>query len=624
MVKPIQTGERVRLVDIVRSLPAVVKRTPSMLRGAYYFALIKEQAELTMGDVLRDNAAKHGSSIAIHYENRSVTYAELNNYINQIANYLHALGIQRGDVLALNMQNRPELLAIVIASAKLGAACAMINTSQKGEVLRHSLSITKPRAVIIGEEQMTEWESAQSLDGEHVPLDVEFNLFVPDIDTLSDHAFEQWSRKHKTPQQFINLVTTSQSHTVDEPRPLSRPRAGDVAFYLFTSGTTGLPKAAPNSHIKWFKAFGGFGHMALALKPDDVVYVPLPLYHGTGLLVCWGAALAGCSAIAIRRKFSASQFWDDVRRYDATVFGYVGELCRYLLAQPPSPKDKQHRLKRMLGNGLRPNIWHQFKSRFGIEQVSELYGSSEGNIGMVNFLNLDNTVGFSTAPFALVKYIEGTREPVPDSQGRLSRVTPGQPGLLIGQITDRWKFEGYTQLEDTEKAIVRNAFDDGDAWFNSGDILRNIGWRHLQFVDRMGDTFRWKGENVSTTEVENVIDRFDNIKEVLVYGVELAETDGKAGMATLTLARPKEGLDQDALLAFLNDKLPRYAVPLFLRITGDIELTATFKYRKTELKELGYAPRTGDTVLMLNPDKGRYVRLTTTSAAQIDAATLRF
>ncbi|GAA3946812.1 long-chain-acyl-CoA synthetase [Allohahella marinimesophila] len=617
-------GERIGLTDIVRKLPAVVRRLPSILKGAYYFALIREQADLTMGDILVNNANKHGDVTAILYESRAISYSQLNALVNKTANYLHALGIERGDVIALNMQNRPEVLAIIMAAAKLGAACAMFNTAQRSEGLVHSLTLTRPRAVIIGEEQMEAWHTATAAATSPSALDFEFKLFVPDIDILSESAFKQWKRRHKTPEHFVNLISAVDSYRSDEPRVLNRPVAGDTAVYLFTSGTTGLPKAAPSSHLKWFKAYGGFGHMALALKPDDVVYVPLPLYHGTGLLVCWGAALAGSCAIAIRRKFSATQFWDDVRRFDATVFGYVGELCRYLLAQAPSPRDKQHRLTRMIGNGLRPSIWKPFKKRFGIKQVSELYAASEGNIGFSNFLNLDNTVGFSTAPFALVQYKEGTREPVRNKHGQLTRVAQGEPGLLLGEITERWKFEGYSQSEATEQAIVRDAFKKADAWFNTGDVLRSIGWRHLQFVDRMGDTFRWKGENVSTTEVENILDDFNNIGEVIVYGVEIPEGSGRVGMATVTLAEPSAGLDTNSLLLFLEERLPRYALPVFLRVTPEIEKTATFKYKKVDLKKLGYSARPGDSLYVLHPDKSRYVRLTLALAKQIDDATLRF
>src|SRR5690606_24457978 len=243
----------------------------------------------------------------------------------------------------------------------------------------------------------------------------------------------------------------------------------------------------------------------------------------------------------------------------------------------------------MIGNGLRPSIWKEFKERFGVETVAELYASSEGNIGFSNFFNMDNTVGFSTAPYRLVKYHEGTRDPIRNENGRLEEVDKGEPGLLIGEITKKWAFEGYTQKEATEKSILRDGFKKGDAWFNTGDVLKEIGCRHLQFVDRMGDAFRWKGENVSTAEVENIIDGSDMVQEAIVYGVEIPNTNGKAGMVTLVPHDPDKTFDANRLFAYLQDNLPPYAVPVFIRVTYAIEKTGTFKYRKADIQKLGYS-----------------------------------
>ncbi|WP_288075341.1 long-chain-acyl-CoA synthetase, partial [Marinobacter sp.] len=403
------------------------------------------------------------------------------------------------------------------------------------------------------------------------------------------------------------------------------PTMGDTAIYLFTSGTTGLPKAAPGSHRKFMKAYGGFGMMSLDMKPDDVLYCTLPLYHGTALLVCWGSVMAGGSAIALRRKFSASAFWDDVRYFQATTFGYVGELCRYLLNQPPSEQDRNHNLTKMIGNGLRPSIWKEFKGRFGIETVAELYASSEGNIGFSNFFNLDNTVGFSTAPYKLVKFHDGTRDPVRNDSGFMQEVEKGEPGLLIGEITKKWSFEGYTQKDATEKSILRDAFKKGDQWFNTGDVLKEIGCGHLQFVDRMGDTFRWKGENVSTTEVENIIDGSNMVEEAIVYGVEIPGTNGKAGMVTLVPHANGQAFDVNRLFRYLSDNLPPYAIPVFVRVTGAIEKTGTFKYRKVDIQKAGYSiDKPGEEVYAWLPGTDGYTRLTPELVAQIDSGAVRF
>lgn len=607
-------SERITLKDIAAQLPWAARKLPSLLKGYYYFALLKPKKAFTMADVIADNAVRFARRPALMYRDLTLSYEQLNAWANQFAHYFRAQGLTRGDVVAINLENRPELFAALIGANKVGAAAAMINTSQRGHVLAHSLNLTQPKLFVIGEEQVEAFESARAEINNLTATNV---LFVPDDDSRM--------KTGKAPKGYVNIASALEKCPTTNPVLATPNQAGDTAVYLFTSGTTGLPKAAPSSHRKWFKAYGGFGHMCLSLTPDDVIYVTLPFYHGTALLVCWGAALAGGSAIAVRRKFSASEFWNDVRRYNATCFGYVGELCRYLLNQPERPDDRQHPLRMMVGNGLRPSIWKAFKDRFGIEQISELYGASEGNVGFSNFLNLDNTVGFSTAPFELVKFHEGTREPIRDAKGRLQRVTKGEPGLLLGKITPKWNFEGYSQKEATEKAILRDAFRKGDAWFNTGDVLRNIGCRHLQFVDRMGDTYRWKGENVSTTEVENAFDRIGGIQEAIVYGVEIPKTNGKAGMATLVPIDPERPVDGKALLAGLQGQLPPYAIPVFLRITDAIEKTGTFKYRKVDLKNTGYSlDKAGDQVLVWLPGSDAYQPLTQEALQQIESGAYRF
>ena len=512
------------------------------------------------------------------------------------------------------LENRPELLAVVAGAAKLGVACAMLNTSQKGKVLEHSINLIEPKMVVVGEELLSSFKDVSSKvkTGHTSPF-----LFMADLNTLN--AFGE------APEGFTNMAERVSTFTSSNPVLFDPPRMGDTAIYLFTSGTTGLPKAAPGSHRKFIKAYGGFGLMSLAMEPDDVLYCTLPLYHGTALLVCWGSVLAGGSAIALRRKFSASAFWDDVRRYRTTTFGYVGELCRYLLNQPASDQDRNHNLSKMIGNGLRPSIWREFKDRFGIDTVAELYASSEGNIGFSNFFNMDNTVGFSTAPYKLVKFHDGTRDPVRDNKGFMQEVAKGEPGLLIGEITKKWSFEGYTQKDATEKSILRDAFKKGDAWFNTGDVLKEIGCGHLQFVDRMGDTYRWKGENVSTNEVENIIDGSGMVEEAIVYGVEIPNTNGKAGMVTLVPHSNGSEFDVNKLFEYLKANLPAYAIPVFVRVTRSIEKTGTFKYRKVDIQKAGYSLERGnDQVFAWLPKAGGYTRLMPELVQDISAGKIRF
>jgi citronellyl-CoA synthetase len=361
------------------------------------------------------------------------------------------------------------------------------------------------------------------------------------------------------------------------------------------------------SHGKWIKAYGGFGHSGLTLNERDVLYLTLPCYHNNAVTVCWSAVLAGGAAIALRRRFSASAFWSDVARYQATCFGYIGELCRYLLNQPVHPAEQGNSLRCMIGNGLRPSIWAEFKQRFGVEQITEFYASSEGNIGFTNVFNFDNTVGYTPATYAIVRYDLENDRPLRGKKGFLQRTDKGEAGLLISEISAKWPFDGYTDPAKSEAAILRDVFKKGDAWFNTGDLMRDIGCKHAQFVDRLGDTFRWKGENVSTTEVENVLGAFPGVEDAVVYGVEIPGTNGRCGMAALRLA-PGFVLDGAALATHLDRELPAYAAPLFVRLLGEVETTGTFKYKKTDLKQASYDPSRVDGPL--------YVRLPGTASFQ--------
>ncbi|MEC7815981.1 MAG: long-chain-acyl-CoA synthetase [Pseudomonadota bacterium] len=597
--------------DVIRSLPSVLKQFPKVAKGLYYYGIKDNAKALTLGTLVQNNAEKYPRRPAILYEDRVVSWRDLDAWSNRIAHYLKDQGLVKGDAVAVLLENRPELLALVVGAAKIGVACAMLNTAQKGKVLAHSIELIQPRLLIAGEECLSTIQTVADKLALNHPRPCQF---VADTNTLSLFGDE--------PEGFTNLARDVSRYPSTAPVLSNPPAMGDTAVYLYTSGTTGLPKAAPGSHRKFVRAYGGFGLLSLAMEPDDVLYCTLPLYHGTALLVCWGSVLAGGSAIALRRKFSASAFWDDVRHYQATTFGYVGELCRYLLNQPATAQDRNHTLNKMIGNGLRPSIWTEFKERFGIEKVAELYASSEGNIGFSNFFNMDNTVGFSTAPYRLVRFHEGTRDPIRNDRGRLEEVPKGEPGLLIGEITKKWAFEGYTQKDATEKSILRDGFKRGDAWFNTGDVLRDIGCRHLQFVDRMGDTFRWKGENVSTTEVENILDGSGLVQEAIVYGVEIPGTNGKAGMVTLV---PQADFDMDRLHAYLRDNLPGYAVPVFVRVTDAIEKTGTFKYRKVDIQKLGYSlNREGDSVFALLPGSSGYTLLDSALVDRIDGGLVRF
>ncbi|ERI52637.1 long-chain acyl-CoA synthetase [Pseudomonas sp. EGD-AK9] len=576
-------------------LPQHLPRVPRMLRGLYYAGIRNREKKLSLAWALQRAAQLHPERPALLDEQRRLSYRQFNAWTNRLAWAFKAEGVGHGSVVAVMLENRLELLAILAALSKLGAVGALVNTTQRGKVLAHSLNLVEPGFLVVGAELQAAFaEVAGQLDNPDAP-----RYWVADQDCLEDAG--------QAPDGWRNPMQLARGQAEGNPPDSALVRMKDPCFLIYTSGTTGLPKASIMSHGKWIKAYGGFGHSGLTLNERDVLYLTLPCYHNNAVTVCWSAALAGGAAIALRRKFSASAFWSDVARYQATCFGYIGELCRYLLNQPETDIEKNNSLRCMIGNGLRPSIWAEFKQRFSVEQITEFYASSEGNIGFTNVFNFDNTVGYTPATYAIVRYDLENDRPLRGKKGFLQKADKGEAGLLISEISAKWPFDGYTDPAKSEAAILRDVFKKGDAWFNTGDLMRDIGCKHAQFVDRLGDTFRWKGENVSTTEVENVLGAFAGVEDAVVYGVEIPGTNGRCGMAALRLA-PGFELDGAALAAHLDRELPAYAAPLFVRLLGEVETTGTFKYKKTDLKQAGYDPSRVDGPL--------YVRLPGTASFQ--------
>jgi fatty-acyl-CoA synthase len=395
------------------------------------------------------------------------------------------------------------------------------------------------------------------------------------------------------------VVTLDEFQRLAETAPTGNPStasavlAKDKAFYIFTSGTTGMPKASVMTHYRWLRALAGFGGMGMRLNSNDTLYCCLPLYHNNALTVALSAVLNSGATLALGKSFSASKFWDDVIRYDATAFVYIGEICAYLLNQPPKDTDRKHKVRVIGGNGLRPAIWDDFTERFGIDRVCEFYAASEGNTAFVNFFNLDKTTGICPTPVAFVEYNPDTGEPIRDKDGRVRKVKNGEPGLLLSKVSNFQPFDGYTDEKESEKKLVRDAFKDGDVWFNTGDLMRSQGFGHAAFTDRLGDTFRWKGENVATTEVEAAVSSDPQVEECTVFGVEVEGAGGRAGMAAVQLKEGEE-FDGKALAKAVYDKLPSYAMPLFVRVVKELAHTSTFKSQKVDLRKEGYGGSTGE------------------------------
>ncbi|XP_070537568.1 long-chain fatty acid transport protein 6-like [Ptychodera flava] len=410
-------------------------------------------------------------------------------------------------------------------------------------------------------------------------------------------------------QGFVRNVKDEILKSSDEP--ISKNERIDISedeidVYMFTSGTTGHPKAVLVTHLKMMQVCLTF--MDVDLQRNDRLYVSLPIYHGTGWLGILTAIHQGMTVI-LAKKFSVHNFWDDCRRHSASAFMYVGELCRYLLTLPEAPDDKKHSVRMAFGNGLRPDIWTKFQQRFGVPKIIELYGATDGT-----FLgkNTDNKIGavgkFSPLTkrlrgFQLVEYNFETAEPMRGKDGRCIAVRIGEVGLLLSPVVG--KYLGYSRNEEaTEKKLVRNAFKDGDVYCNMGDLLRLDKNYYLYFVDRICDTFRWKGENVATTEVAEIIGKNPNIKEVNVYGVKILGHDGRAGMAALVLEN-EETFDLKEFYNYVTSSLPKYACPKFLRIMEQLETTGTFKYKKGDLVEEAFNPNEVKEKMYYIDDSGR-------------------
>lgn len=607
-------SDLIKLTDVATKLPKLINKVPHLLSGLKQAYLRTPTTATGLGSAF-EKAVKHNPhGMALLFEEQKFSYQALNEWANQIGHFYLSLGARKGDVIAVMVENRPELLATVIALAKIGVTTALVNTSQTAKALTHSINLVKPIAVIAGEECRAAIEEVRS--DLNVGTD-RFHWFADQPTRIEPGTAPKGWRNLAEKIDHFPKFNTPTTHTV---------QGKDGLFYIYTSGTTGLPKAVIFTHSRWTLAYGTYGHV-LNLNKNDVMYVTLPLYHATGIVVCWCGVIAGHATLALRRKFSTSSFWKDVQKFDASAIGYVGELCRYLMDAPTSENEQRHRVKKMIGNGMRPNIWDKYKARFGVEEILELYASSEGNVGFSNVFNFDNTVGFSPTPYAIVEFDKESNSPVKDAKGWCKKVKKGEVGLLIGKITRRSPFDGYTDPEKNKSVIMKDVFKHGDSFFNTGDLVRDIGFRHAQFVDRLGDTFRWKGENVSTTEVENAVSEYEKIAEAVVYGVEIPNTNGRAGMAAITLSEGTTLTEQDLQQMATQFKkcVPAYAVPVFLRIQKQVETTGTFKYQKNKLKEQSFDPNKNDErLLVLLPNATGYCDLTPEIFSNIEAYQYRF
>lgn len=551
----------------------------------------------TIREALEDLAARYGNRPALLSDRECLTYRDLNERSNRYARWAHSVGVGKGDVVALMMTNRPDFMAIWIGIAKAGGATALINTNQTGEALAHSLRVIDARLAIVEADLMEPFDTARGL------------LAAPP----SVHVYG--GNTHPRVDQAIQALDGG-NLTCDERVPLT---INDKCIYVYTSGTTGLPKAANINHYRVMLAMLGFSG-AMSIRASDRVYVCLPMYHTNGGVIAPGSVLMKGGSCFIRDKFSASAFWPDVVAHRCTVFVYIGELCRYLLNSSPQPADLKHQIRMCFGNGLRPDIWAAFLQRFRIPRIVEFYAATEGNCSMFNFEGKPGAVGRIPTwlerrfPVKVVQFDFATERPARDQEGRCVECQPNEVGEAIGQIVDdpvrpAQRFEGYADKAATEQKILRNVFQPGDAWFRTGDLLRRDPQGYFFFVDRIGDTYRWKGENVATSEVSEALTAFPGIREASVYGVAVPGSDGKAGMASLVVDDP-ERLDLPALFAHAGARLADFARPVFLRFPRHLDVTGTLKPRKIGLVADGFDPdRIPDPLYVADPVRGTYTPL---------------
>ena len=556
----------VGLIDIATRVPGLLADAPVMIRGVLTGLLARPTSKTSIGKVFQERAARFGDRVFIRFGEQQLTYREANATANRYAAVLAARGVGRGDVVGIMLRNSPNAVLMMLAAVKCGAVAGMLNYHQRGEVLAHSLGLLDAKVLV-----------------------VESDL----VDTV-----DECGAPGVAPTTIEEVQRLAATAPTTNPASASAVLAKDTAFYIFTSGTTGHPKASVMTHRRWLAALGAFGGLGLRLKGSDTLYSCLPLYHNNALTVAVGSVINSGSTLALGKSFSASKFWDEVIASRATAFIYIGEICRYLLNQPPKPTDRAHKVRLIAGNGLRPEIWDEFTSRFGIARVCEFYAASESNAAFINIFNVPKSTGISPTPLAYVRYDHDTGAPLRGEDGRVQRVPAGEPGLLLSPVNRLQPFDGYTDPAASEKKLVRNAFRDGDCWFNTGDLMSPQGMNHAAFVDRLGDTFRWKGENVATTEVERALGSDKSVEECTVFGVEIPRTGGRAGMAAVQLRDGAE-FDGKALAHTVYDQLPTYALPLFLRVVEAMEHTTTFKSRKVDLRDEAYDPDIEDPLYVL-------------------------
>ncbi|TPQ37451.1 long-chain-acyl-CoA synthetase [Bradyrhizobium guangdongense] len=560
-------------------------------------------------DVVDDWAKRQPDRTALLTDDAAIDYDTLARRINRYARWACSVGLTKGDTVGLIMPNNADYLAAWLGISRVGGVVALLNTKLVGPSLAHCIDVAKPSHLIVAH------DLADALAGAAQHL-----KSSPKI----------WTHGDARAERSLDVALAALSDDPLTPEEHGDVAINDRALLIYTSGTTGLPKAASISHrriLNWGFWFAGL----TGATPQDRLYDCLPLFHSVGGIVAPCSMLAAGGSVVIAEKFSATNFWNDIVRFDCTLFQYIGELCRYLLKAPPSEYENRHRLRLVCGNGLRGDIWDDFRERFAIPRILEFYAATEGNFSLFNVEGKPGAIGrippllAHRFPAAIVKVDPDTGAPLRNADGLCVTCARGEVGEAIGRIgvadDGGGRFEGYTDAGETEKKVLRDVVAKGDAWFRTGDLMQLDDKGFFHFVDRVGDTFRWKGENVATSEVNDAVREFPGVVDATTYGVSIPGADGRAGMSTLVV---NDGFDLTGLAAHLAARLPPYAHPLFIRIAHELDATDTFKQKKGELARDGFDPdKVADPLYFSDPSGGNYRRIDAAFYADIVRGAVR-
>lgn len=591
-----------------------IKRKLSSIRGFLGILSLKKEKVQSLGSELEKRAAKNPDKTLILFEDRTLTYGQFNKLANKYSHLFLRMGLKRGDNVVLFMDNRPEFLAIHAGLSKIGVVPALINNNITGNVLVHAINIAEVNGVILGAEYASEYQK----------IEKRIQLKSPGIIFI-----EKEGGNITAPENMKDLQPLLDISSDENPDVFPPITSEDTLEFIYTSGTTGLPKATVIKHKKWLQIGYGTGGFILNGIPDDIQYCCLPLYHNSGINLAWGATIMTGGTIALRRKFSASEFWNDVRKYNASLFVYIGELCRYLYNQPAKNDDADNPLRFITGNGMRIDYWIDFKKRFNIERIVEVYGATEGIGALINKKGVPGMIGRLKVLWmrigAVVAYDQEKEDFIRNDQGFIKKCREGEKGMFLAEINKLNPFPGYkNNKKATNNKIINDVFKKGDSYFISGDLFKLHKNSYVSFVDRLGDTFKWKGEVVATNEVADILNRFGGVEDSNVYGVEVRNTEGRCGMVSFTLL-PGVEIDLKKMASYVVENLPVYARPYFIRIRSEKDATTTFKQVKTVIQKEGFDPSIiRDKLYFLNPETKEYILLTNDVYHKIQNGKYRF